>query len=79
MESMHAKIWSKGDGKVGFSGTPQNLPKMDIIEEYLLGGPIFEEKYKCYTILESSHDGPLSDDAKSSQKWSGKLIPGVAR
>ena len=52
---------------------------MDIIEEYLLGGPIFEEKYKCYTILESSHDGPLSDDAKSSQKWSGKLIPGVAR
>ena len=44
--------------------TPQNLPKMDIIEEYILGGPIFEKKYKCYTILESSHDGLLRDDAK---------------
>ena len=67
MESIYAKIWLKGDDKVGFSGTPQNLPKMDIFEEYLLGGPFFEKKYKCYTILESSHDGPFRDDAKMSQ------------
>ena len=56
MESIYAKIWLKGDGKVGFSKTPQNLSKIDIIEEYLLGGPIFEKKDKFYTILESSHD-----------------------
>ena len=65
MESIFAKMWSKGDAKVGFYRTPQNLPKMDIIKKYLLGSPIFEKKYKCYTNLESSH--PLRDDAKLSQ------------
>ena len=28
MESIYAKIWSKGDDKVGFSWTPKNLPKI---------------------------------------------------
>ena len=37
VESIGAKIRLKGDGKVGFSKTPQNLQKMDIIEKYLLG------------------------------------------
>ena len=37
-ESIYAKIWLAGGGKVRFSKTPQNLPKMDIIEEYILGG-----------------------------------------
>ena len=60
MESIYAKIWSKGDGKVGFSGTPQNLPKMDIFEKYLLGVPFLRKG----NISESSHDGPLRDDAK---------------
>ena len=45
---------------------------MDIIEEYILGGPIFEKKYKFYTILESSHDGLLRDDAKLDQSGQKK-------
>ena len=56
MESIYAKIMLKGDGKAGFSKTPQNLPKMEIIEKYTVGGPIFHKKYKCYTTSESSHD-----------------------
>ena len=54
--SMLLLFIAKGDGKVGFSKTPKNLQKMDIIEKYLLGCPILEKKCKCYTILESSHD-----------------------
>ena len=47
---------------------------MGIIEKYLLGGPIFEKEYKCYTILESSH--PLG---WIGPKWSGKLMSGITR
>ena len=53
MESIYAKIWSERNGKVGFSGTPKNLPKMYIIEEYLLGGPIFEQKVQVLYHFDS--------------------------
>ena len=57
------KFGQRGMEKLDFPGHPKSS-KNGFIEDYLLGGPIFEKKYKCYTILESSHDGLLRDDAK---------------
>ena len=55
------KFGQRGMEKLYFPGHPKSS-KNGFIEDYLLGGPIFEKK--CYTISESSHDGPLRDDAK---------------
>ena len=52
---------------------------MGIIEKYLLGGPIFEKKYKWYTISESSHPLGLPIRGQIGPKWSGKLMPGITR
>ena len=57
----------RGAAKLDFPRHPKICQKMDIIEDYLLGGPIFNKKYKCYTILESFHDCLSEDDAKLGQ------------
>ena len=78
----------KGDGKVGFSETPKNLPKMDIIEKYLLGGSIFENK--CLMLRSQLKSTsvipfgilswlPIRWQSQIEPKWSGKLMLAVTR